>query len=234
MQDVEAIILAGGLGTRLRSAVADVPKPMAPVAGRPFLEIILTQLARQGLSRAVLSVGYKSDMIVSHFGQQWGGIALRYCIEDQPLGTGGAIAEALKLIDGDRALVLNGDTLLDENFAQLNDCYNRNDAAFAMFVRQIEDGGRYGVCELDGERLNGFQSGDEGTPAWINAGSYLIDTRITQEQSHAAPYSFEAEVIPRLASEGQAFVVRTSAKFIDIGIPESYRFAQSFIPTISL
>ena len=110
MEIKEAIILAGGLGTRLRSEVSDVPKPMAPIAGRPFLEFVLTQLIQQGFERVILSVGYKSECIIDHFGDSWGPISLAYCIEDSPLGTGGAMSKAFHLVKGERALVLNGDT----------------------------------------------------------------------------------------------------------------------------
>ena len=115
----EAVILAGGYGTRLRQVVADVPKPMAPIAGRPFLEIQLEFLARQGVGHAVLAVGYLGHVIVGHFGDRFAGIELSYAVEDSPLGTGGAIQKALRLCRGDRAVVLNGDTYLDGDLAAM-------------------------------------------------------------------------------------------------------------------
>ncbi|MAC88820.1 MAG: hypothetical protein CMF73_05800 [Maricaulis sp.] len=234
MEIKEAIILAGGLGTRLRSEVSDVPKPMAPIAGRPFLEFVLTQLIQQGFERVILSVGYKSECIIDHFGDSWGPISLAYCIEDSPLGTGGAMSKAFHLVKGERALVLNGDTLLDEDFDRLEACHRKNAATLTLFVREIEDGGRYGVCALDGDRLKGFEPGQPGKPGCINAGSYLIETSMMQALDAKPPYSFESEIMPRLAEDGQAFTVPTSAKFIDIGVPDSYRLAQSFIPDIGL
>jgi D-glycero-alpha-D-manno-heptose 1-phosphate guanylyltransferase len=234
MKTKEAIVLAGGLGTRLRSAVSDVPKPMAPIAGRPFLEFVLTQLRQQGLERVILSVGYKSEVISAHFGTAWNGLALDYCIEDRPLGTGGAIAEAFKLLGEERALVLNGDTVLDETFSRLETCHLENGADLTLFAREIEDGGRYGVCELDGSRIRGFASGEPGKPGCINAGSYLIEARVLQSPLPPAPFSFESEILPNLAKTGRTFAVSTRAKFIDIGVPESYHLAQSFIPAIGI
>ena len=233
MQTQEAIILAGGLGTRLRSEVSDVPKPMAPIVGRPFLEILLTQLSQQGCKRVILSVGYKSGVITQHFGDEWDGIEIAYAIEDTPLGTGGAMAKAAQHVTGKRVFILNGDTLLDEDYSRLEACHDQNEATLSLFVREIEDGGRYGVCDLDGDRLKGFRQGLAGKPGCINAGTYLVERELLKQLKKVTPFSFETDVMPELARAQQAFVVRTDAKFIDIGVPESYRLAQSFIPAIN-
>jgi D-glycero-alpha-D-manno-heptose 1-phosphate guanylyltransferase len=229
----EAIVLCGGLGVRLRSVVSDVPKPMAPVGGRPFLEYPLEFLRRQGLSRVVLAVGYKREVIIDHFGAHWSGLEIDYAVETEPLGTGGGVRLAAARLKTDRALLLNGDSFLARPIKDLAAAIG-GDADLAVTVRPEPDTGRYGVCDLDGDRLVGFRPGAPGQPGLINAGVYAL--RRDLFDGHALPkvFSFEQDFLaPRVARLRVKAVVATEP-FIDIGLPESYALAQTFVPAASL
>jgi D-glycero-alpha-D-manno-heptose 1-phosphate guanylyltransferase len=230
----EAVVLAGGFGTRLRSEVSDVPKPMAPISGRPFLEYLLSKLESQGINHVVLSVGYRYESIIGHFGRRWRSLSIDYFVEEHPLGTGGGLVAAFGLVHGDCAFALNGDTLLHEDFATLSDTFRYNQADIAMFVREIEDCERYGICELDGDRLSGFSQGSPNQAGCINAGVYLAKTKLIRSIDSVSAFSFDTDYLPEAAKKNQIFVKRTTADFIDIGIPESFKLAQSFIPSLSL
>ncbi|MBC7204204.1 MAG: NTP transferase domain-containing protein, partial [Pusillimonas sp.] len=140
---MEAIILAGGFGTRLRTVVPDLPKPMARVAGKPFLEILLKSLAQKGFKRVVLSLGYKANVIVSHFGNEFQGLTLKHAVEEHPLGTGGAIRLALSHCMNDRVFVFNGDTFLDLECELVEQLWQRNHRPIIV-GRTVPDTSRYG------------------------------------------------------------------------------------------
>ena len=230
----EAIVLAGGLGTRLRSEVSDVPKPMAPIAGRPFLEYLLSSLARQHVKKITLSVGYLHEKITTYFGSSWNGLALNYAIEETPLGTGGAIMLALKKVQSEAVYVLNGDTVMHEKLSRLSDQMDTHNTGMSMFVRRIENSGRYGICEVTDHKLTGFSAGTPGRPGLINAGAYLIRPELLSSQKIDPPFSFETEVLPHLVQANEVSTVTTSAPFIDIGVPDSFKLAQAFIPSLDL
>lgn len=229
----EALVLAGGLGTRLRACVPELPKPLAPVAGRPFLEYLLVKLKSEGIRRVVLSVGYRHEVIVDHFGKTWNGLELIYAIEDTPLGTGGALALALENAESEHVLAMNGDTLVDADFQALAARRAAEDAPFAMLVREIEDAGRFGVCCIEDGRLTGFTAGTPGQSGWINAGVYCLERDFLSGLSLSLPCSFEADILPAAVEKYRMVVQSTDASFIDIGIPNSYRHAQHFIPEIA-
>jgi D-glycero-alpha-D-manno-heptose 1-phosphate guanylyltransferase len=161
---MEAIILAGGLGTRLRQVVSDLPKPMAPIAGRPFLEILLTFLAR-----VILSVGFMSGKIVEHFGAQYAGMALVYEVEREPLGTGGAIRAALTRCLDDHVFVFNGDTYCDLDVDGLERTWQHSRGPIVV-VREVSDTARFGRVEIAGERIAAFREKGVSGTGMINAG----------------------------------------------------------------
>ncbi|WP_158291536.1 nucleotidyltransferase family protein [Marinicauda algicola] len=229
----EAVVLAGGLGTRLRASVPDLPKPLAPVAGRPFLEYLLVKLKSEGVRRVILSVGYRHEAIVDHFGSAWNGLDLVYAVEESPLGTGGALALALEKAQREHVLAMNGDTLVDADFRAL--CARRAAAGapFAMLVREIEDSGRFGVCQVEDGRLTGFAPGLPGEPGWINAGVYCLASDFLSRMALKIPCSFEADILPAALDRHTLVVEPTRAPFIDIGVPESYAHAQNFIPEMA-
>jgi len=221
----EALVLAGGFGTRLRTVVADLPKPMAPVAGRPFLEFVLGGLARHGVPRAVLSVGYLSDIIIGHFGHVFQGMALDYAVEATPLGTGGAVAEGLRHCAGPAVLVLNGDTWLDLELHALVGHWQREQAP-VIVAREVDDVARYGSLQVEDGRVVRFVEKGPAGPGLINAGVYLLPRDLFAAGAPAAPFSLEADVLAPCVRSRRVDAFITRGEFIDIGIPDDYHRAQ--------
>lgn len=225
-----AIILAGGFGTRLRSRVADLPKPMAPIAGRPFLAYLLDRLQEFAYSRVILSVGYRADAIESCFGNHYGDLELIYSHEDEPLGTGGAILRAIKRCDDASALVLNGDTFLELDYRRFSDFHQRSGGALSLTLREVPDSGRYGRVVIENGRVVDFsEKGAIGT-GWINAGVYLLRRDIFDGLPLPEKFSFELDFLVRYCPliRPQAFC--TDDYMIDIGIPEDFDRAQTELP----
>jgi D-glycero-alpha-D-manno-heptose 1-phosphate guanylyltransferase len=225
---LEGIILAGGFGTRLRSRVADLPKPMADIAGRPFLALLLDYLADQGFRRIVLSVGYRHQAIVDFFGQRYGAIELAYVVEAEPLGTGGAIRYAIGRASGDPVWVLNGDTFLALDYRAMARFHaERGWAEMTMAVRRFPDVSRYGTVDLDGDRVAGFASSGPPGPGFVNSGVYLMSRALLDGIELPPVFSFERDLLPVRAKSGVIAAFTSDAWFIDIGVPEDYDRAQT-------
>jgi len=229
---IPAIVLAGGLGTRLRSVISDLPKPMAPVAGKPFLHYIFLYLQKQGIADAVLSVGYKSELIQEFFGEKYVGINIRYAVENEPLGTGGGIAQAMSLIDSD-AFVLNGDTFFDVDLAELHEFYTRRSSDIALALKRMYHFDRYGTVEIGNqERVLQFHEKQYRAEGLINGGVYVLNKNLfkkveeIEETVLPQKFSFEKDILEKhllpLHYHGKEF----KGYFIDIGIPEDYDKAQ--------
>lgn len=171
---MEAIVLAGGFGRRLASRLDGVPKPMAPVAGRPFLEILLTQLRRTGCARVLLSVGHLHNVIQDYFGSAFNGMSIDYVIESVPLGTGGAIRLALAQAAEESVLVLNGDTFLSADYAAMLRFHAAEAATVTIAVVHQHDIARYGGVVIEGNRVVGFDEKGRSGPGWINGGAYVL------------------------------------------------------------
>lgn len=229
---MKAIVLAGGLGTRLRERVPDLPKPMAPVAGRPFLEYLLDALARCGCDEMVLSVGHLWQKIEAHFGNSYRGMALRYAVEQTPLGTGGAIAFALAQLppDTDAVLTLNGDTFLDVDFAQVLAHHRAAGLPISMVLREVDDTMRYGAVLVGEGRVQSFADKGRSGPGLINAGTYVLDPRWFLALGLPACFSMEADVLQARCAELRPAAFVTDANFIDIGIPDDFDRAQRVLP----
>ena len=227
---MEAVVLAGGLGTRLRSVVADVPKAMASVGGRPFLEYLLDMLVDAGFASATLAVGFRSDAIRGHFGEQYRELPLRYSIEDRPLGTGGAIRLALSRTVSPNVFVFNGDTLVDVNLVTMAATHRDAGSHLTVAVHAMADASRYGAVDLDGDRIRGFREKGRTGCGWINAGVYLISRDLLQSASLPETFSFESDFLVPQVNELQPLAFRTEGLFIDIGVPEDYARAQVVIP----
>lgn len=227
MRTVEAIVLVGGLGTRLRAVVDDVPKPLAPVAGRPFLAWVLDRLARQGMKRVVLAAGYRAEMVREVIGTAWNGMGIEYSVEESPLGTGGAIRQAAALLSVDGAHVLNGDTFLEYDMSRMADATREAGASLGMALAKVEDTGRYGLVarQADGA-ITGFHEKTQGGSGYINAGCYYLSAETLARLPAGGAYSFEAAVLPGLAASGDIYGYTGTSRFIDIGVPEDYRRAQ--------
>jgi D-glycero-alpha-D-manno-heptose 1-phosphate guanylyltransferase len=223
---MEAIVLAGGFGTRLRAIVPDVPKPMAPVAGRPFLEILLTSLAQKGYRRVVLSLGFLADTVVRHFGQQYAGMELVYEIEGEPLGTGGAIRAALARCQGEQVCVFNGDTYLDLEVDALQALWQARREP-VIVARAVDDTARYGRLHVSDGRVRRFAEKGEAGPGLINAGCYLLPRTILDGFPAGQAFSFETEFLMKAVSERDFSVFVSQGQFIDIGVPDDYARAQT-------
>jgi D-glycero-alpha-D-manno-heptose 1-phosphate guanylyltransferase len=223
---MEAIVLAGGLGKRLRQVVADVPKPMAPIAGRPFLEILLGFLARKGFRRVILSVGFMAEKIKGHFGLDFAGMELDYVIENQPLGTGGGIRLALERAKTHHTFVFNGDTFLD---LEINELEQRWLATHRSLIvgRYVEDTARYGRLLVTDGIASGFTEKGALGPGLINAGCYVLSRDQLSEFPVLQAFSFESDYLAKALKSGKFDVFVTHGKFIDIGVPEDYLIAQT-------
>lgn len=229
---MDTVVLAGGFGTRLRAVVADVPKPMAPVAGRPFLELLLAALARQGVRRVVLSVGYKAELIEGHFGPRFGPVELVYEVESKPLGTGGALRRSLARCRSESALVVNGDTYLDFDLAALQAAWARAPGPTIVGV-EVADTLRYGRLRIEQGRVREFCEKGMAGPGVINSGHYLLPTSLLAGCALADPFSFEADFLVPNIERLQVGAFVASGAFIDIGVPEDYRRAQTELAALA-
>lgn len=224
-----AVVLAGGLGTRLRPVVEDVPKPMAPIRGRPFLEYQLDYWVAQGVGRFILSVGFLHDLIQEHFGSSYEGVPIVYSVEDSPLDTGGALLlAASRLVDAKPFLVLNGDTYFNVSLKTLIGFSARTKSHWCLSLFPTEEVGRYTAVDLaeDG-RIRSFSSTDSNRRL-ANGGVYLVQSRALQELPYSAGQrvSLEKEIFPAALAVGQRFYgVEFHGTFLDIGLPTDYHRA---------
>jgi D-glycero-alpha-D-manno-heptose 1-phosphate guanylyltransferase len=227
-----AIILAGGLGTRLKKVVPDLPKPMALIRERPFLEYQMDFWISQGVTKFILSVGYLNHMIIDHFGDSYHTASIDYFVEDEPLGTGGALliaAQGLK----ETFLVLNGDTFFEVDLNDLCLFHNKHNAEWTMSLFRSKDLDRYmGVdLEYNGEILS-LQPGGNELTLLANGGVYLVNPSALKRLNYK-PYtksSLENDLLPKFISLGVGlYGFESSGKFIDIGVPEDYYRAQKIL-----
>lgn len=232
---MEAIVLAGGLGQRLRSAVSDVPKPLAPVGGRPFLEHQLDYWLGQGIECFVLAVGYKGDVIRRHFGARYGEAEMVYAVEQELLGTGGAVANAARLLHArEPFIVLNGDTFFEVDLADLYGFHRTKGSCLTIALKAVPSNTRYGGVSVDAHgRIREFHARPAAPgETLINGGVYLLDPSVLDGDGllHGERFSLEDDFIPELLRAGKPVHGRVSSgRFIDIGVPEDYRAAASVI-----
>lgn len=225
---VDAAILVGGLGMRLRSIIADVPKPMAPVAGRPFLEWMLLQLASQGVRRVILCIGYGAEHVRDYFGSgERVALELTYSQETDLRGTGGALKLAERRIASNPFLVLNGDSLIDCDLLSLLDTHQEAGAQATLLLTHVPDGDRFGNVVLGkGGEILGFSEKAEETTGLINAGVYVFDQCVLKHIPAGVPYSLELDLFPSLVGQGLKGLA-SDGTFIDIGLPEAYLQAET-------
>jgi D-glycero-alpha-D-manno-heptose 1-phosphate guanylyltransferase len=232
-----AIVLVGGLGTRLRALHPECPKPMIPVAGRPFLEWVVEYLNAQGVEQIILSTGYKGDLIEAHFsGVPWGDL-VRPVREADSLGTGGAVAHALDVCDlTGWVLVANGDSITQFDIVEMISRSKQGADAVLLGVR-VEDAGRFGTLAIGADGyLEGYEEKrSNGGRATINAGIYLLQPALFPQGSQDQPASMELDYLPHWLEEGRRIaVVESLGPFIDMGTPESLDEAAGFIATCGL
>jgi D-glycero-alpha-D-manno-heptose 1-phosphate guanylyltransferase len=229
----EAIVLAGGLGTRLRSVVADVPKPMAPIDGRPFLEYLFDHWIGQGIRRFTLSVGYRHEAITGHFGSAYRGTTLRYMVEQSPLGTGGALLRTLHAFRIEAPfLLLNGDTYFAVDLERLSDFAARNTADIAFALFETSDRTRYMGMDLDSQgRILRLQARDR-SPHLANGGVYWMCPNVFRAPAAEQPQSLETDLLPALLRAGRRLYGQAlPGTFVDIGVPADFRCAQVLLPS---
>ncbi len=221
---MEAIILAGGFGTRLRPCVDDLPKPLAPVGGRPFLEYLLDYLYINGVHRAIISTGYMAEKIEEVIGNRYRGMTVAYCREDTPLGTGGAIKKALGMCKEPYAAVINGDTFFDVDLFEMSRAHFNSGCPITMAAKMLKNVERSGFIEISDGKLCGFcEKGVQGA-GLINGGIYIIDKNALDAVSEEK-FSLEKQVLETLLLPVRVF--ESDAYFIDIGIPEEFARANS-------
>jgi NDP-sugar pyrophosphorylase family protein len=231
--ELAAVVLAGGMGTRLRSVVADRPKVLAPVAGRPFLAYLLDQIADSGIQRVVLSTGHLAEQFAEVIGDRYRNIQIVYAHEDQPLGTGGAIRFACGFTDADQLLVMNGDSYCAADLSEYIDWHVDGGNEVSLMLAKVSDTSRYGTVEIDaGGRITAFiEKRPESTNGCINAGVYVF-RRAMLEQFPDGPSSMERDVFPVWLRERSMMGWVTEAEFIDIGIPSDYERSHEFMARV--
>jgi len=228
---VDAIILAGGLGTRLRSVVSDVPKALAPVNGKPFLDLILGAMSRHAfIGRVVIAAGYMAEKIHSQYENHSYSFDIAFSEEKELLGTGGAIKKALKHTATDPVLALNGDSYVDVNLIDLYASHKARRAAMTMVLKAVEHAGRFGTVKVDTSmRITEFEE-KKGTAAGaiINAGVYVFRRDLFDGVPDGVPLSLERDLLPGFL-RGGVYGYVSSGKFIDIGTPKSYHMADTYL-----
>jgi len=230
MNPDEAIILAGGLGTRLRPVLPDLPKAMAPIDGKPFLEYLLLYLSGFGIRHVVISVGYKYEAIQSWFGNSFLNIKLAYAIEDEPLGTGGAIRYAMNYIQGETVLLLNGDTFFNVNLVRFTKFFYNHDPDIAMTVKLLSDVTRYGTVIMGRHRVRGFIARQGSKKGYINGGIYLLKLTLFDRYTLPEKFSFEKDFLEEYVNDLNIAAMKSPDYFIDIGIPGDYKKARTELP----
>ena len=223
----EAIILAGGLGTRLRSAVPDLPKCMAPINGKPFIAYVIDHLQQQGINKFILSLGYKSEAIVDFIHQQFSNIDFQFSIEAEPLGTGGAIQLSCSKTTEQNVLVTNGDTLFKINAAKLSALHKQSNADCTLSLKPMTNFDRYGVVEMNEQnQIISFKEKQFYESGLINGGVYALNVQSFLNEELPQKFSFEKDYLEEFYSTKKMLGVVQDEYFIDIGIPEDYNRAQ--------
>lgn len=230
-----AIILAGGFGTRLRAVVGDLPKVLAPVAGRPFLSYLIDNLRMQGIHRFVFSLGEKAGRVAHYLKEQYPTLNYTTVTEDEPLGTGGGIRLALQKTKEENILVVNGDTLFEVDVAALFAQHIRRHAECTLALKPMKNVDRYGAVQLDEEnRILFFEEKNFTEEGLINGGVVLLNKEKFFRRSFPLKFSFERDYLETYAGEGKFFGSVQDGYFIDIGIPADYAKAQQDLAPVAL
>jgi len=217
---VRAIVLCGGLGTRLRELTRETPKPLLEVAGQPFLHYVLARLAATGVVDVTLATSFHWEKIADVYGHSWRGLRIRYSVESEPLGTGGAIQQAMRESQAVEALVLNGDTLFKMDLGALTDFHCRRNSQVTVAVRRVPDVSRYGAVDVNPDgRIVQFREKRRQGEGLINAGVYIVRSDAF-DGIEVSRFSFEQEVLATGLGRLDLFAMETTGYFIDIGIPE--------------
>lgn len=222
---MELIILAGGLGTRIRQALPNIPKAMAPINGVPFAEILVRYFVGKGITRIIFALGYRAELIEAHFRGCFKNIAIEYVVEPHPLGTGGAVRLAMTKCLNDYTMVINGDTFLDFDLAQAFAKWHEYRSP-VMVLRKIEDAGRYGGVLVERGIVTRFIEKENTGASWINGGCYIFPTTEFNRWKLNEPFSLEKDYLQKVVPSRPIYAYKTSGLFIDIGVPDDLKKAQ--------
>ena len=224
-----AIILAGGMGTRLKTIISDLPKPMAPIMNVPFLTYQLNYLKYFGIKKVIFSVGYLSEKIIAHYNQSFENISIEYSIEKNPLGTGGGIRMAMSNLNEDLVLILNGDSFFDLNLEQFYNLHLEQKAEFSLALRYVNNSERYGNIEFNStHQITSFiEKNQLNQSGYINAGVYILSKKLyLQNTKPDINFSIEKDFFEKQLNQLIIKGFEFKDYFIDIGIPEDYLKAQ--------
>ncbi|MDM8554085.1 nucleotidyltransferase family protein [Desulfococcaceae bacterium HSG7] len=229
LKNIVVVILAGGLGTRLRSKVKDRPKIIAEVMGRPFITFLLDQVAKAGAHNVVLSTGYMAEKVQSTLGNEYNGMQLHYSTERAPLGTGGGLRLSLPFLKSDTILVMNGDSYIDADLSDFSKWYAQKQSSAAVILKKVPDTKAYGRVALDDERrVKAFiEKGEKPGSGWVNAGVYMLKKDLVEYIPLDEKYSLERQFFPTLINKG-FYAYCCDGKFLDIGTPTNYLAATLF------
>lgn len=228
---MQAIVLAGGFGTRLKHVVSDVPKPMAPVADRPFLAYLLDYLISHGVDEVMLSVHHMRKQIMDYFGDTYTGVRVSYAIEEEPLGTGGGIRFAMEQLAPNKpVLALNGDSVVMLDHSKLYARHIQGAAPATLALRKVEDCSRYGQVKTEGNAITEFNASGEAGPGYINAGVYVLEPDVFERFDLPKSFSIEHDLFGAHVRELGLGHFPVDDYFIDIGVPEDYARAQKELP----
>ena len=231
MKITEAVILAGGLGTRLRDAVPDLPKCMAPVAGKPFLHYVISHYKNQGIQRFILALGYKHEIITDFIESEYSNLEFDFSIEEEALGTGGAIRLACNRAVNKTVVALNGDTLYKVALDKLSGFHEMAGADCTLSLKPMHQFSRYGVVELNKDySIKSFREKMYYEQGLINGGVYALHVKRFLAEELPSRFSFEKDYLEALYQQKRMFGVMQDEYFIDIGIPEDFRRAQTELP----
>ena len=222
----EAIILAGGLGTRLQSVTGDLPKCLAPVAGRPFLSYLLDNSKKQGIKKFIFALGHRTDQIESFVKKSLPEGSYVFSTEAEPLGTGGAVYKACGQAAGPNVIVLNADTYFGITYSNLSIIHELRKAACTLALKPMKAFDRYGAVEIEKQVVTGFGEKKYRKEGLINGGVYALSVASFLQKSFPANFSFERDYLERDYRNGKFLALVSDAYFIDIGIPEDYQLAQ--------
>jgi D-glycero-alpha-D-manno-heptose 1-phosphate guanylyltransferase len=227
---INAVVLAGGMGTRLRPVVGDRPKALALVRERPFLCFILDQLASAGIKKVVLCTGYFGEQVRAAFGDSYANISLAYSQENSPMDTAGALRLAAPLIESDEVFVVNGDSYCEADLPAFHGWCRLKGAEAALLINSVPDVSRYGQVEADedGVVLSFREKGANTGPGWINSGIYHFSRLLILDIPQSRPVSMEREILPALMTQRRLYSYGNHGRFLDIGTPESYAAAGDF------
>jgi D-glycero-alpha-D-manno-heptose 1-phosphate guanylyltransferase len=235
MQIKEAIVLAGGLGTRLKKIVSNLPKCMAPVAGQPFLKHVIRYLLSQGIEKIIFSLGYKHEVIEKFLNDEFPALNYQCSIEEEPLGTGGAIHLACKRATEANVLIVNGDTIFKADIQKAVEFHEERKAECTLLLKPMQDFDRYGTVELDNDyTVKNFKEKKFIQTGDINAGIYVLNIENFLSKELPEKFSFEKDYLEKFYADRKIFGIIQDVYFIDIGVPQDYQSAQEELKQIPL